>query len=551
MLLKKLAALLLAVTVTATAFGGCGKSDDKAQGGETQANVTDSSMEGNMYKKGLPLVKDKETLHMYSIKDVRQLDFNEMEFFKRLEEKTNIHIEWEFEDNTAGGQKKQLILASGQYPDAFFMGLNYSDLSKYYNDGIFIKLDSLIDQYGDNINAAFAQKPIYKQLCTYVDGSIYTLGATGEDEGHYNPDQLFIYKPWLDKLGLPIPSTMDEFYTTLKAFKEKDPNGNGKADELPFSFRNESQIQGIHSFFAAFGFSDLVTSIKTPDAKDHFVVENGKVLFTADKPEYKEAVTFINKLFQEGLFDKEGFTQDTKQYFAKGKTEQVTLGSFMLWNAVNMAGPERSKDYVPVPPMKGPGGKQLWTKYMGTSGNLNGAQFAITKACKNPEIVLRWINEFYDKKTSAEAIYGPIGLMFKEGADGMLEFLPTPDGMSWDEFRYKNCPVWPASAIFVEDYGKALPLPQQMFDKNKIKHDIYDPYLKSETLPPIIFDAAETEWNLSAGNDIQNYVNQMRSKWLLDGGIDKEWDAYLAKLKQLKIDEHVNKMQAAYDRFVK
>lgn len=45
---------------------------------------------------------------------------------------------------------------------------------------------------------------------------------------------MWIYKPWLEKLNLSEPKTLDEFYNVLKAFKEKDPNGNGLADEIPF-----------------------------------------------------------------------------------------------------------------------------------------------------------------------------------------------------------------------------------------------------------------------------------------------------------------------------
>lgn len=558
MLMKRILAFAVIAVMTLGTLSGCGggsnpnkadASGTAVSSGTTGANGAD--MVGNMYKQGLPVVKDKVTLKMYSTKDPRMLDFNQMEFFKNLEKKTNVHIEWDFEDNAAGGQKKNLILASGQYPDAFFMGITTSDVAKYQKDGIFIQLDKLIDLYGGNIKAAFEEKPLYKKLCTYVDGHIYSLGSSGEDEGQYNPDQLFIYKPWLDKLGLPVPTTMDEFYNTLKAFKEKDPNGNGKADEIPFSFMNGNTVRGIHSLFAAFGRSDIVSNDKTPDPRDHFVVEDGKVVFTADKPEFKNAVIYLHKFFADGLFDKEGFTQDVKQYFAKGKTDPVTLGSFMLWNAENMTGPDRAKDYAPVTPLKGPDGKQLWTKYNMNSGQITGATFAITKSCKNPEIVMRWVDQLYDKKTSAEGVYGPIGLMFKEGANGILEYNQIPQGLSFDEFRYKNCPVWPPSACFAEDYGKVLQYPPVFQKKVNIKKQYYDPYLKSETLPQLVFTADEIDLNNSIGNDIQNYVNSKRSAWLLNGGIEKEWDEYLAKLKQLKLDEYVKEMQAAYDRFSK
>jgi len=45
--------------------------------------------------------------------------------------------------------------------------------------------------------------------------------------------KMWLYKPWVDKLGLEWPETTEDFYNVLKAFKEQDPNGNGKADEVP------------------------------------------------------------------------------------------------------------------------------------------------------------------------------------------------------------------------------------------------------------------------------------------------------------------------------
>lgn len=537
---KRMIALLTALTLVAAApLSGCGKGEDagKSTGQQATKDSGGREMVGNMYTAGTPIVKNKVTFKLTSLKDPRQQNFNDMDFFKKLEEKTNVHIEWELIDSGSFSQKKNLILASGQYPDAFFMGISVDDVASYGPQGVLIKLNDFIDKYGENIKAAFSQKPLYKKVTTYADGNIYSLGSAGEDECNYNPDQFFIYKPWLDKLELKVPTTLDEFYTVLKAFKEKDPNGNGKADEIPFSFRFNNSIQGIGSLFGAFG---------RVDTTDHLVVENGKVVFTADKQEYKEAIIYFNKLFKEGMFDAEGFTQDIKQYFAKGKTQEVTLGSFMLWNAQNMAGSERAKEYTAVAPLKGPSGKQSWTKYNSNNGVITGAQFSITSACKNPEILVRWVDQLYDKKTSIEGVWGPV----EEGANGMLKFVAVPSGMSFDEFRYKNVPVWPPAAVFAEDYNKVVEVPSAMKEKLDIMKNIYSKYQTSETLPGLTYTKQESDWNTSTGNDINNYVNDMQSRWLLNGGIEQEWGSYIAKLKQLKIDEHIKMKQTAYDRFM-
>ena len=539
MKIKRIISLIVAVLVmTSTALTGCkNKPKDKA---------TVSTENANFNKTGLPIVKEKVTLKFVVSKDPRQSDFRELEFFKKLEKKTNVHIEWEQINAADYSTKKNIMLASGDYTDAFFcsQSLSGTDLLTYGQQGVFIPLNDLIDKYAPKVKAAFKQKPIFEKVCTSIDGKIYGIGSANEDEAQYNPDQLFIYKPWLDKLNLPVPTTIDEFYKTMKAFKENDLNGNGKTDEIPFSFRQGNSIQGISSLFGMFG---------RVDPNDHLVVENGKVIFTADKPEYKEAMNYFNKMFKDGLFDKEAFTQDVKQYFAKGKTKEVTLGSFMLWNSENMVGPERAKDYVPVAPLKGSSGVQMWTKDNSNLGVIIGNGFTITNKCKYPEVAIRWVDEFFDKKTAAEGFYGPIGTNLKVGTGGTLEYLPTPPKMSFDEFRYKNAATFSPGAIFAEEKGagKLIEIYPANISKIDIMNKYYKPYMKGETLPSLNYTSEEITFLNSIGTDLKNYVSDSQPKWMLEGGIDSGWHDYIAKLKSLQLDEYIKLKQTAYDRFMK
>ena len=84
------------------------------------------------------------------------------------------------------------------------------------------------------------------------NGNIYSIGYAAKDPCQYQPDEMYVYRPWLDKLGLDIPETTEEFYQMLKAFKEQDPNGNGVADEIPFS-ATPGGARGFHSLSGAFG----------------------------------------------------------------------------------------------------------------------------------------------------------------------------------------------------------------------------------------------------------------------------------------------------------
>ena len=80
-------------------------------------------------------------------------------------------------------------------------------------------------------------------MITAPDGHIYSfpwieeLGA-GKESIHSVNDFPWINVEWLNKLGLKMPTTTEELKQVLIAFKTKDPNGNGKADEIPMSFIN-------------------------------------------------------------------------------------------------------------------------------------------------------------------------------------------------------------------------------------------------------------------------------------------------------------------------
>lgn len=550
---KRVLSYVLTASMMATTLTGCGgkaneKTDDVTKPAESaqeqsseNAGANGQEMVGNMYIEGYPIVKEKETFHIVASFDTRQQKFNDMEFFKKLEEQSNIHIEWEFIESQDYEQKKNLILASGDYPDAFFNNITDIDLNTHVSQGVFVPINEYLE-YAPNLRSVFAQRPDFEKLCTYFDGNIYSIGYAAEDPCQYQPDEMYVYKPWLDKLGLDIPETTEEFYQMLKAFKEQDPNGNGLADEIPFS-ASPGGARGFHSLSGAFGPAVYYGNANTKTYDIFCYMQDDKVTFGANTENWKNYIKYCNQMFAEGLFDQEIFTQDGKQYFAKGKTEEVTLGCFTLWNAPNMAGADRAADYVVIPTLEGPDGDRNWYNFRVSNGTVRGSNFAITSACEHPEILVRWLDQFYDKKTSAEALWGPV-----EEADGMYQFVPYPEGSSFDEYRYQNSPVFGPGATFAEDYDTVVEMPEMMRDKMNEIETYYDIYPKTDGVPILKLTDEETEWMQTTGADIITYVYDNMAKWMMQGGIDEEWDAYLKQLESLGIEKHIEIIQGAYDR---
>lgn len=520
----------------AFAISGCsgGGSDSKNQ-------AENADQEANFNQTGLPIVKEAVTLKMVSPKAALAPDYSKMEIFTRLEKDTNVKIKWDNIPDTDFTEKKNLLLASGDLPDAFY-GAGFTDyeLINYGKDGTIIPLEDLIDQYAPNLKALLERRPDIKSSITAPDGHIYGLPSFEENNLGTNPFFHAINKTWLDKLGLEIPQTLDEYTEALVAFKTKDPNGNGKADEIPLSFMHMQWCMDIAGIFGAFGL---------PDNLEHRIVRDGKVIFTATQPQYKEALKYFNeKWYKQGLIDPESFTQDAAQYLAKGKTTDETLGSYIWWEIDEVVGEDRSKDYVLLPPLKGPNGDQLIGRSNG--GGPGRGAFVITKENSNPEITMRWIDEQYEPYMAAQIHWGPLDIVYKKDENGKLVNLPLPEGTSAGEFRQKVAPgSGGPGVIAIDDFGKVVDMEPRAQKRAEDLDKYYNPYMEKENYPNIFFEPEELDKINKIEPQLIKYVNTQRGKFIVDGGVDETWDSYVKTLEKMGLNELMEIYQTGLDRY--
>lgn len=473
-------------------------------------------------------------------------DPNNMEIFKELEKEANVKINWQVYPNATWNEKKNLMLNSGDIPDVFYMNaVNSNDIEKYGPQGLFVDLTQLIQKNAPNIQETFKKIPAFKALCTSpTDGKIYTISRAAERPANTLVGQMYVYKPWLDKLNLKIPTTSDEFYNMLKEFKTKDPNGNGKADELPYVFSN---MENNYNFSELFGMFGYVYNGMSKNGTN-FVNVNNKAIFVPTTQNYKNAIKYFNKMFQEGLFSKEDYaTQDTKLLNSKLHSQEVTVGSFISFN-YNIVGPaDRAKDYVRVDiPMKGPSGDQVWA-LTGSKNNMGGTQFVMTNKAKNQDAIMKWLDAHFNKQTSIELFLGPEGTTLAK-KDNMLTYIPTPQGKSYSEFRYANAPVHVPCVITADEWGKDIQVMDEDVERLDYMNKILKPFLKQS----YIFSyptADESKYVLSKGKDIYDFVTVTEARWMTEGGIDAEWDGFVSKLNSMGVDEYTKIMQNQIDRF--
>lgn len=522
--IKSLVSLGIVLALSSSIMIGCSK---KSEGtGNVNAEVE------NFNAQGMPIVNEEIVITALAQVDPLNKDFNDMETLAAFDEGTNIDVQYECVPGNVWEEKKNLILASGEVPDIFFGGgLSNSDITKYGSAGTFIAIEDYIDKYAPNIKKLFEENPDFKKQCTAADGHIYTLPYIDGYKAEDTVNHLFINKTWLDKLGLKVPTNVDEFTAVLKAFKDKDPNGNGQNDEIPLSFRAGNIYNGDFSLSGSFG---------VIDGLDHIMIKDGKVVYTATDEGYKEYIKWAGKLYKEGLMDSEVFTQEQGMYVGKGK--ENTLGAFLSYNSDPTVGLDLADDYIALNPLMGPDGEQLWGNYVKDN---RGAKFVITSSNKNVEATIRWVDQFFDQEDdkAIEVHIGQLGTVTEKQGDKFA--VVNPDNTA----KWESCPgPYAPGIVSVDTYLNKMVLSETQIKKNGF-YDQYKPFL-AEQVPLLSFTKEELDKVGVIKTDLDNYVKEMKAKWITgQADVEKDWDGYVDRLNKMGLEDYVKVYVDAFERY--
>lgn len=536
--MKRQIAIVLASMMAATLFATGQK---EASSPVSTATTADSF---TMHKTGLPIVDEPITYEIAAATQ-KNKNFKDLEFFQKMEQKTNVIVNWNMASDDGWNEKKSLLFASNMLPDAFYGEeiLSDVDIMKYASQGMLVPLNDLIAEYAPNLSAILKLHPEYKKQITAPDGNIYALPTINELSPTTH-DHLFINKVWLDRLGLKVPETKEEFEAVLKAFKQQDANGNGNPDdEIPFTFRYSStdlynRQQGIQSMFGTFGQLDDIY---------HFIVRDGKVVYTPTTLPYKEAINWFHRLYSEGLVDKEVFTHNKNVYVSKIQDPNKIVGVFLGWSTSATAAANKA-DYIPMAPLVNNEGKQIWRRV--DSKVISRGSFAITKKALYPEILVRWIDQSYEPETSLEICQGLLGHALEKTADGRYQQMQLPKGTNLDTVIHDYGPGNDGTFAVMQSTIDKLNLNANLTERKNLDA-FYAPYNvpASEMYPNVFFTEEEIDEISTLQSDIDSYVLQKYASWIVDGGADQEWDAFQKKLKDMRVEDYIRIYQAAYDRY--
>lgn len=549
-----LAALLCVMLLAASCGGPASESSSPAasdgasvsQAGSTQQDGASSEgAPANFNPTGYPVVNEPVTISIVAKHDIGegQYHYGEMQLFQEVSEKTGVQVEWQEIPSSSFSEKKSLIFASGDLPDAFW-GENVTDSDVLLNKQYFRPLGDLL-QYAPNINAVFEKRPEAKRTITAADGNIYSLFRIRELYFPAGRTTMGINKKWLDKLGLEVPTTTDELYTVLKAFKEQDPNGNGKADEIPFIYQHamgSGSVRSAADLYPAFG---VYENTSNSDLTYHLMMRDGKVLFTPMEEGYKKCLEFQNRLYSEGLLDKEIFTTDSSTFYAKVRSEEDLVGVFIDWTIDDAVGVERAEsDFVQLGALVGPDGDQGWGIVSGSQLARN--MFEITINNPYPEATMRWVDEFYSPENSIQAFYGPIGEMIQRDGDKLVALEPPEGGLPYGSWKWGRTCADSGAFAALSDYEEMFVPPMQQVARANAEAYVAD-YLQKEPFPDIFFSDEDTAALKKILVDINSYVESARAQFVTEGIDDNSWNEYVAQLEKMKIQDALDILQRAYD----
>jgi putative aldouronate transport system substrate-binding protein len=505
-----------------------------------------------------PIVTEPTVLRILLSNGEQVSDFNENAFTQWLEEKSGLDLQIEVVNSTDAQTKLNLVLASGDLPDVLLgFPMTPSLLAQQGAEGTFIALNDLMAEYGDETKRVFEdERPQLLPLNLSPDGNLYGLPEINECFHCFLSQKLWVYEPWLDTLGLEVPTTTTEFEQMLIAFKEQDPNGNGIADEVPFSGSVEG-LGGWHNsvdqnLMNAFLFYDRIQH-------DRLLLIDGQVQAAYAQQGYAEGLRYLNRLYTEGLIDPNGLIQDNQGLLQLGSQMEPHLlgavsggwmGTYTIPQTLEQGG--EMDNWIAIPPLMGAEGVQTaayapWGFSVG--------RCVITNKAANPDVAFRFCDLLYSDEATMRNVFGVEGTDWivppegEESIDGGQAAYRTL--ANWGEGQTNSAWRQTGMTYRTSEFRLSQSAVDQFVEVPLFiaSNDMlpYAPPLES-LIPPLSFDDDESGELTEAQLSVKTYVDEMLIRFITgDADIDSEWDSYLETLNSQGLPQLLAIYQKAYD----
>ncbi|MBE5842744.1 MAG: extracellular solute-binding protein [Butyrivibrio sp.] len=542
---KKVVAVLLTAAMLVGTIAGCGKSSN---GGSTATDAGAGSAEttAEAGEWTWPLSEKKEL----SIWIVWSNDYvenpNELKAIQKMEELTNVHVNWQVVDAASAQEQFGLMLASGEYPDII------RDCGTYYpggtekgvQDGVLVDLTDVAEKYMPTYTALRKSNPQLEKDTVTDEGKIVGTRTIASYFGDIRGERVWagmaLRGDWLQELGLEVPRTIDQWETVLTAFKENYPEC-----EAPLMIGTNGYDYFSH-FLSAYG------------CLGEFYMDGNTVKYGPLEDGYKEWLTLFHDWYTKGLIDPNFMTNaadmmSPADYVGTGKAG----AGCQLWGLTSdvfkTQGYTTEEDYNLVA-TSSPVLKEGDTPEIGfNTSALVKEEVGISTSCKDLELACRYLDFWYSNEAMLLNTLGIEGESYTVDESGTYHLTPAMQQMI-DDGKVNTL----AEAVYTYTLGTAdFGLYNWgMFDPIYEGQDAlkaYDEFDKDKfdlMLPACMTmtDAENSEF-VTLYTDIQTLAQENTVKFITGEKSLDEYDAFREQLKTYNIDRCIELKQAALDRY--
>ncbi|WP_438347633.1 extracellular solute-binding protein [Paenibacillus sp. FA6] len=382
---KKSLTSIVAIPLVLALTAGCGGT--KSESSTTPATSSDASAPTSDVSKADPTPIKIFMAGGSKFQDGE--DINNNPWTKLIEQENNVDLQIEYGPATSDEYMNKLTLkfASNDIPDLFFTAAsNQKWITENAALGALKPLDEYIDKYPTLKDAVY---PTAWEAAKY-DGKTYAIPVLGD--GNKATDNVYIRKDWLDKLKLEVPTTLEELEKVSTAFRDQDPDGNGKNDT--YGLVAYDNMMGWSFLYGAFGV-----------IPGYYLEKDGKLVPADTQPEMKEALAYINKLYTSKLLDNEWPVMKVKNYQERVSNSQVGIyeGSWAATRSEINTNKQNdpNAEWIMIQPPAGPAGKH------GVAGGADYKSFImISSKAKNEDAILSMLQWMANPDNLDKFVFG-------------------------------------------------------------------------------------------------------------------------------------------------
>ena len=410
------------------------------------------------------------------------------------------------------------------------------------------KLDTNLEAMSDLLNVDFVA------ASKMPDGSIYSYPIYSP--GPYNVTQYraWINTTWLENLDLEMPTTPDELYNVLKAFKEQDANGNGDPnDEIP--------MLGCKAF-SSYPQVFLLNGFVYYDRSPALTLDDGKVNAAYVQEGYRAGLSYINKLVEEGLIAKDSWTITSGQYKEYLATEIPTVGVHLYTNLAYMGPTDENKNqYEWLRPLIGADGEQRVPNIYASGSPAQ--TLYIPASAKDPEASFKLIDWLFTNEAFERARYGVEGIHYEKVTDAEtlkmmnleeVGYAITEGPNGWGEANNMSWQIGLGNNMgyVVQNQWNGDPNYYQYKRQTATQEMLKMMPQAGEYVPALVYTTEEQEAYNELSNTITTFYREYEDRFILgdlDVDDDAVWQAYLDTLyNEMGMEDYLKIIQTAYDR---